>query len=546
MYDALYVFLRRVHGLHAELHPILHRLHFLYRLYTELHSILYRLHLLHRLHIADIRRGSGVDELGADLDADAPLRVQETLWLERGQCEALVVNPSCGRPVYVDHGREYVRRVLDAVAEFPNHRSLLQEFPDAEGLLHLLEMHEIVVKGDRGSGCGQSLAPRCASTSTGDCGKSAQRRHVSVYLLLTHDCNFGCVYCLDGARTQMRPACSRMPRETAGAALRACAAQVATGGRLEVVFFGGEPLLNWNLAREIIAFCETKLRVEYPGRDVHYHLTSNLSCLPDDFADLALKHSITVLCDLDGPPDVQNAMRPYADGSPSYDHVARNIRTLVDAGVGIALRCTVTSNNVRRMSEVAEHHKMLGASSTAFVPVNPVTSDEDILPFELLPNPDLFCRGLVEVFGSGVFPPEQVFPFNSYLDRVKGGLRMQHGCGAPYGNTPVVNASGEVFPCIYLVGLARFNLGSVLDGSYPRDEVLEELSRSLDVDSLHRCRACPWRYYCGGGCPVGKLTVEDNSNATKAVVRYVRDIACGTTRAVVENLLWHYVDRGEQ
>jgi uncharacterized protein len=67
----------------------------------------------------------------------------------------------------------------------------------------------------------------------------------------------------------------------------------------------------------------------------------------------------------------------------------------------------------------------------------------------------------------------------------------------------------------------------------------------LNVDNIQMCKKCQWRYYCGGGCPVGRLTVMGNPNASKETTQYTQEIACKTTKAMVETLLWKYADEIE-
>ena len=148
-----------------------------------------------------------------------------------------------------------------------------------------------------------------------------------------------------------------------------------------------------------------------------------------------------------------------------------------------------------------------------------------------------FCNGL-RVYRSKVWKEGELFPFNQYLSRLRPGALTVFGCGAPYGNTAIVDVKGDVYPCIYLVGIKRFHLGNITDESYPNKRVLQSMCDYLHVDHLEDCKSCPWRYICGGGCPLGRLTVLNNPMASANVREYSKQITCNYTKKIIELLLW--------
>jgi len=334
-----------------------------------------------------------------------------------------------------------------------------------------------------------------------------------------------------------------MTEKVAFRAVEMCLKKLAPGGELEIVFFGGEPLLNWSLVKKTILYCEEVLRKRFPDRGWRYHITTNLTIFPADFVVWVKKYRISILCDVDGPPGIHNLTRPFKNGRGSHDRIARNISRLKKEGIEVALRSTVTAHNVDCMLEVAEHHKELGGSGCAFVPVNAVTSDEEILSPQILPDPGKYARGLKAVFESGIWEVGRLFPFNQYLERIRPGARMFLPCGAPYGNTPVVDVNGDVYACIYLVGIKSYKIGNIFsEESFPKREVTAKMMELLRVDNIEECRRCGLRYVCVSGCPVGKLLIEGNPKAGEEVKRYTRKIKCAGIRATVESILWNYAD----
>lgn len=451
--------------------------------------------------------------------------------LERGQEELLLANSTNLQPLYIKSGRNHIKRLLGAVPELRTLEKIQQAFPDDIELVQMLQKHRIF--GD----CEQNVSTFGKPDLSCMKAWKKDRPAMSVYLLLTQSCNLGCSYCLNGAMTYKAEK-ALMSEEIAYAGVKKCLESLNPDGKLEIVFFGGEPLLNWPLAKKVILFCESNLKRQHQQKQIVYHMTSNLSFLPSDLIEWAQKYQINFLCDIDGPPKIHDKCRPYKGGGSSYRDITANVQRLVDSGLNVSLRATVTSFNQHHMIETAALHKSLGARGSAFVPVNPVNSDEVILKDEFLPSPEVMIRGLQEIYKSKIWDSSNLFPFSVYASKIHPGTRIVMGCGAPYGNTPVVDVHGGVHPCIYLVGIKRFYLGNLMQDDYPQEEVLDGMMDLLHVDNLEDCRECSWRYICGGGCPVGRLTILDNLGVTLKVKNYCNKINCDYTKAVLELLFW--------
>jgi uncharacterized protein len=252
---------------------------------------------------------------------------------------------------------------------------------------------------------------------------------------------------------------------------------------------------------------------------------------------------MTFLCDVDGPERVHDACRPFKDGRPSHKSIARNVERLAAAGVYVMLRTTVTSLNHDRIPDISKHHKELGGRTSAFVPVNPFNSDEDLLDERLLPSVDRLTDGVSEVYGSKLWDEADLYPFNTYAPRLMSGGRSVQGCGAPCGNTPVIDVNGDVFTCIYVVGVKRFHMGNIMDGTFPDMKILRSLYDHLHVDNTEDCKSCSWRYACSGACPMGRLMVLENPGATERMRDYCQRLRCDYTKKIFELILW---ERGEK
>ncbi len=462
------------------------------------------------------------------------------LMLERGADELLLLNSIHNRPLYIPRGREQVKNYLETACLMESEDEVRRAFPEDGALLDMLLEHRIVLY-EQQQQAGADLADRSHLGKARD-----DREAMSLYLLLAQSCNLGCVYCLNGRDTYHKDAGLKMDERVAFRSVERCLESLNENGRLEIVFFGGEPLLNWPLAKKIILHTQQLSKDRFPSRSVQYHLTSNLTIMPKDLIDWAKQYNMTFLCDIDGPPAVHDACRPYKNGKPSHHRTAANIEKLRKAGLPVALRSTITSVNQDLMLEIANHHRDLGGTGCALVPVNPINSDEDILSGEMLPQAEKLVQGLTAIHQSGLWQSDDLFPFNVYASHLRCGGRNVLGCGAPYGNTPVVDVGGDVYPCIYLVGIKRFYLGNIMANDYPDNRVLDWMMDYLHVDNMDECRNCAWRYICGGGCPVGKLTILGNPDADDKIKRYCNAIRCVYSRKTIELMLWEFAQKAAE
>jgi uncharacterized protein len=459
-----------------------------------------------------------------------PLHVTENLiCLERGEAELLLVNSFSMRPLYVARGRESVKKLLEE-ARGRTLDELRAAHPGDAPLIRMLREHRLLLGAEeRERYTGAEIEARAAEPE-----RPVDR--MSVFLLLTESCNLGCVYCLNGSGTYQKTPGSEMSADVALSSIRTCLGKLAAGGTLQVTFFGGEPLLRWSLVKEVARRCEAELRPEFPDRKIAFHLTSNLTVQPPDLVEVLKKHSVTVLSDIDGPPEVHDRCRPFLGGRASHARSADTIKRLVDAGIRVALRTTLTALNEDAILETAAHHKALGASNCGFVPVCPVNSDRQYLADELLPDPDRITTDLIRLHRSGMWSRDTLFPFNEYVLKLRPGSRQVTGCAAPSGSTPVIRPNGDVYLCIYLVGQEEFRYGTT-PGPWMR-RLLDESSVSLHVDNVPDCKGCAWRYVCGGGCPVMKLVHLEGVPANARAQEYGRRINCDFTQAVLTELLW--------
>jgi uncharacterized protein len=467
------------------------------------------------------------------LAPSAKLEVAKNLIaLERGADELLLANSFHLRPLYVKRGRERVKQILAAAAPGRALAELQAIFPNDAALLRLLLDYHLLPDAFHD-------APGAACLTHP--ARLRLKHSITLYLLLGESCNLACIYCLNGPKTYQKSICAGMSATVARRSVERCLEELAPGGTLAVAFFGGEPLLHWPLIKEVIRHCEGELKRAHPDKRIEYHLTSNLTLRPADLVEWVTRHDLTIVCGIDGPPEIHDRCRPYPGGVPSHARSAETVRRLVQAGARVTLRATITSANHDSLTEVAAHHTRLGAGSSLFVPVRPINSDQDFFPEDILPDPDKVIAAALELGRQGRSGKANLFPFNDFSAEIHPGVRHVVACTAPYGKNYVVRTNGDVYPCIYLVGQEPYRLGNVAGALDHRP--LDAMLRALHVDNREDCRECAWRYACGGGCPVMNLARLRGAENSPAVVRYSRRITCDLSQAILAEALWGLADQ---
>jgi uncharacterized protein len=442
-------------------------------------------------------------------------------------------------PLLVQQGKDIVLEYLNYCIEYKSKNEILYNFPD-HLLFDALLNHGILQQQSFGQ-IAKDL--NCFNSNCDFKLMNNKKDKLTIYILLTQYCNLKCIYCLNGDETYRKNKLLMMDDYVAFKAVERGFDLLSSDGTLEIVFFGGEPLLNWSLAKKIIIFSESLILNKFPGKQCKYHLTTNLTIFPDDLLDYVSNYDISFLIDIDGPEELHNFTRPAINKEiNSFHKTTNNIKRLVDHGIKPQLRATVTSNNVNYLLEITKLHKDLGGISSAFVPLNPVNSDEIILPNEMYPNIIDFSNNLREVLESDIWDIDEKYPLNDYMARIQKRERINIACGAPYGNTLTIDVNGNVYPCIYLVGIERYFAGNVFDKNFPDGEVFETMMNYLDVRKNDNCRGCSYRFLCAGGCPVGRLTVENNPNVSAEALAYSKGIKCAMSKTIIDHILWSLAD----
>ena len=343
-------------------------------------------------------------------------------------------------------------------------------------------------------------------------------------LHISHDCNLKCRYCFaeEGEYHGKR---ALMPFETGKAALDFLIAN--SGGRrnLEVDFFGGEPTLNFQVVKDLVAYGRAKEKIY--DKKFRFTLTTNGVLLNDEIMEFANREMSNVVLSIDGRQEVNDKMRPFPDGSGSYSLIAPKFQKFADSRgqTGYYVRGTFTHENLD-FSKDALHLADLGFQQISVEPVVAPQTDcfairEEDLP-QLFDEYDRLAAEMVERRKQG-----KGFCFFHFMIDLEGGpcvAKRLSGCGSGT-EYLAVTPWGDLYPCHQFVGNEAFLMGTVWEGV--TDTALRDTFKSCNVYSKDKCRTCFAKFYCSGGCAA-------NSYHFHGDIHHTYEIGCELQKKRIE------------
>ncbi|GAB6159102.1 thioether cross-link-forming SCIFF peptide maturase [Desulfotomaculum varum] len=312
-----------------------------------------------------------------------------------------------------------------------------------------------------------------------------------------HDCNLRCKYCFAGQGQFGGPG-GLMSAQIGRAAIDFLIEQSGPRKHIEIDFFGGEPLLNFQVIKELVPYGREKAR--QAGKEIKYTLTTNGVLLNREVQQFLLENQMAAVLSLDGRPAVHDAMRPAPSGRGSYDLVLPAIQAYVqqEPAAGYYIRGTFTRHNLDFSQDVM-HLAELGFRDISVEPV--VGGSETDYAFRpedlplLLEEYEKLTRLLLARREAG--QPINFFHFNIDLSGGPCLPKRLSGCGAGY-EYLAVTPEGDLFPCHQFVGRPEFWLGHVASG-IQKPDIIEQF-RQAHIYNKPRCRSCWAKFYCSGGC----------------------------------------------
>ena len=324
----------------------------------------------------------------------------------------------------------------------------------------------------------------------------------SLVMNLTNQCNLSCQYCYEFGEDKVatpegKPKFMDLP--TAKASVDFLLEQSAGRKAVHITFFGGETLMNFPLLQQVVTYANQ--RAEEQGRTIDFSMTTNATLLTPTIIQFLSDNRIGVTVSMDGPPDLHDKLRVFANGKGSYDIIAPRVKALIGnhRTRPITARVTLT-NGVTDVVRIYRHLKdELGFHEVGFAPVT--TS-----PDRLYSINERGMDGVLEQFH--ILADEyleyalrgEMHGFSNVSDTIAElyqGVNKSHPCGAALGLVGV-GPSGDIAPCHRFVDSDTHSLGNIATGM-DREKQSDFLARG-HINTKYDCHTCWARPVCAGGC----------------------------------------------
>jgi len=341
---------------------------------------------------------------------------------------------------------------------------------------------------------------------------------------IAHDCNLACQYCFaeEGEYHGRR---ALMSYEVGKKALDFLVANSGNRINLEVDFFGGEPLMNWDVVKQLVAYGRS---LEEPNnKKFRFTLTTNGILLNDDILEFANKEMSNIVCSIDGRKEINDMMRPFRGGQGSYDIIVPKFKKVAESRdqMDYYVRGTFTHNNLDFSKDVA-HLADLGFKQISVEPVVAKPEDayaikEEDIP-KILEEYDELAKDLIRRRKEG----KGVNFFHFMIDLTGGPCvaKRLSGCGSGT-EYLAVTPWGDFYPCHQFVGQEEFLMGNV-DTGITRTDIRDEF-KTCNVYAKEKCRDCFAKFYCSGGCAANSYNFHGKINDAY-------DIGCELQRKRIE------------
>ena len=329
-------------------------------------------------------------------------------------------------------------------------------------------------------------------------------------LHVSHDCNLKCKYCFAsqgdfGGEKEM------MSFEVGKKAIDYLIANSGNRRNLEIDFFGGEPLMNFDVVKELVAYGR-KVEKEN-GKNIRFTITTNGVLLDDDKIDYINEHMHNVVLSLDGRKEINDNMRPTVNDKGSYDVIMPKFKKLVDKRPKdkyYYIRGTFTRDNLD-FSEDVLHFANEGFKLTSVEPVVGDESNPYALREEDMDKVFAEYEKLAKQYAKRKLDGEDFTFFHFVVDLNQGPCVIKRitGCGA--GNEYLaVTPNGDIYPCHQFVGNDDFKLANILDDEVIIPQEISNMFRDAHVYSKEDCKTCWNKFYCSGGCHANAINFNDD------------------------------------
>jgi len=348
-------------------------------------------------------------------------------------------------------------------------------------------------------------------------------------LHIAHDCNLRCRYCF-ASTGDFGVKRTLMPASVGKKAIDFLIEKSGARRNLEVDFFGGEPLLNFDVVKETVMYALE--RQKETGKNFRFTLTTNAMLLNEDHKKFINEYMGNLVLSLDGRREVNDRMRIRADGRGSYDTILPRAKDMAESRGqdNYYVRGTFTRENLDFSKDVL-HLADLGFKQISVEPVVAAKDSGFDLRREDLP---VLFKEYEDLALEYVKRHKESRGFNFFhfmIDLQEGPciVKRMKGCGSGH-EYLAVTPEGDLYPCHQFVGMEQFKMGNVND-SFDVDDSIRSMFRKQNIYTTESCRKCWARFFCSGGCAA-------NAYQFNGCLDKPYDIGCELEKKRVECALW--------
>jgi len=344
---------------------------------------------------------------------------------------------------------------------------------------------------------GKLFAPDTFESMAGTLKQKTAGVVKALCLHIAHTCNLNCAYCF-ASQGKYQGERALMSFEVGKRALDFLIENSSTRRNLEVDFFGGEPLMNFQVVKDLVAYARSVEKEK--GKNFRFTLTTNGVLVDDDVIDFANRECSNVVLSLDGRKEIHDRYRVDYAGNGSWDKIVPKFQKFVEArgGKNYYMRGTFTHANPDFLKDIQQMLD-LGFRELSMEPVVCAPGDESELTMEdqaiVLEQYEKLAELMLKKDAEG-----DPFTFYHYMIDLTGGpciYKRISGCGSGT-EYMAVTPWGDLYPCHQFVGDEKFRLGDIWKGVTNTD--IQAEFAACNVYAHPECRDCWARLYCSGGC----------------------------------------------
>ena len=390
----------------------------------------------------------------------------------------------------------------DVIAMFESHTeeeivaALLDKYADREDVTES-ELRDCIGDVSALKAAGKLFTPDTFADMAGTFKERSGDVVKALCLHVAHTCNLNCAYCF-ASQGKYHGDRALMSFEGGKRALDFLMEHSGTRRNLEVDFFGGEPLMNWDVVKQLVLYARSVEKER--GKNFRFTLTTNGVLIDDDVIEFANREMSNVVLSLDGRKEINDRTRVDYAGNGSYDRIVPKIQKLVTArgGRDYYMRGTFTHANPDFTRDVF-HMADLGFTELSMEPV--VCAEND--PAALTPEDLETVKEHYEILAKDMIRRKKdgkPITFYHYMLDLTGGpciYKRISGCGSGT-EYMAVTPWGDLYPCHQFVGEEAYKLGNIWDGV--TNTALREEFRACNAYARPECADCWAKLYCSGGC----------------------------------------------